>query len=93
MVPARRPANGRFSADCNAKQLRNDRLECPCYGSSQRVEGTFRRIFDCSEQIAQFPPKINYFVRCSPTMLLFKEDLGARNRIEARSCVLKAWLG
>ncbi len=62
-------------------------------GRVRESKEALRRILDYSEQIEQSPPKIDYFATSLPTMLLFNEDLDARNRIEARFLRAQALTG
>ena len=57
-------------------------------GQVSEAKVTFHRILTYSDQLGLSTPKIDYFATSLPTMLLFNEDLGARNRIEA--CFLRA---
>ena len=52
-------------------------------GRNDEAAALFNRIYDYSSQLEGSRPGIEYFATSLPTMLLFNEDVGRRNRIEA----------
>jgi tetratricopeptide (TPR) repeat protein len=52
-------------------------------GGNQEATALFNRIYDYSAQLEASQPEIEYFATSLPTMLLFNEDVGMRNRVEA----------
>jgi tetratricopeptide (TPR) repeat protein len=59
----------------------------------QEALDIFRTIYDYSLALEQQTPKIDYFATSLPAMLLFEEDLRARQSITARFLRSQAWLG
>jgi tetratricopeptide (TPR) repeat protein len=53
----------------------------------------FGQILAYAHQLARTTPKIDYFATSLPTMLLFEDDLEARNRIEAAFLQAQALFG
>jgi tetratricopeptide (TPR) repeat protein len=49
----------------------------------EQAEQVFRRIAAYADELEAQEPKIDYFATSLPTMLLFREDLGHRNRVLA----------
>jgi tetratricopeptide (TPR) repeat protein len=58
-------------------------LACQCLGKKEDAAALFQSILDYAEQLERQVPKIDYFATSLPAMLLFEDDLGKRNRIEA----------
>jgi tetratricopeptide (TPR) repeat protein len=52
-------------------------------GRKDEADALFTRIYDYSIELERKLPKIDYFATSLPAMLLFNEDLGGRNRIDA----------
>ena len=52
-------------------------------GRNEDATALFNRLYDYSAQLEVSQPGIEYFATSLPTMLLFNEDVGTRNRIEA----------
>ena len=52
-------------------------------GRHDDAAALFTRIHDYSVQLESTQPKIDYFATSLPAMLLFNEDLGRRNHIDA----------
>ncbi len=62
-------------------------------GRDEEATERFKQILEYSAIVAQQPPKIDYFATSLPAMLLFNEDLGERNRIQAAFLEAQALLG
>ncbi len=62
-------------------------------GERDEALETFKKILDYSIRLEQEPAKIDYFATSLPAMLLFEEDLDARQRIEATFLRAQAALG
>jgi tetratricopeptide (TPR) repeat protein len=62
-------------------------------GQVSEAKAIFYSIITYYDQLGQSTPKIDYFATSLPTMLLFNEDLGARNRIESRFLRAQAMTG
>ncbi len=58
-------------------------MACQCLGRKEEAAALFQGILDYAEQLEHKVPKIDYFATSLPAMLLFEEDLGKRDRIEA----------
>ncbi len=59
----------------------------------QEALDIFRKIYDYSLALEQQTPKIDYFATSLPAMLLFEEDLQARQTITARFLRAQALVG
>ena len=62
-------------------------------GRNEEATERFKEILEYSEILSQQPPTIDYFATSLPAMLLFNEDLGERNRIQALFLETQARLG
>jgi tetratricopeptide (TPR) repeat protein len=62
-------------------------------GEKDMAVALFSRIYDYSVELEQTQPKVDYFATSLPDMLLFKEDLGERNRINALFLRAQALIG
>jgi hypothetical protein len=49
----------------------------------EQADGVFRGIAAFADELEVQEPKVDYFATSLPTMLLFHEDLGRRNRVLA----------
>ncbi len=62
-------------------------------GHDEEATEQFKEIQEYSEVLSQQPPNIDYFATSLPAMLLFNEDLGERNRMQALFLEAQALLG
>jgi tetratricopeptide (TPR) repeat protein len=62
-------------------------------GRYDEAKSLFQEIFDYSLELERQTPKIDYFATSLPTMLLFEEDLGLRQKISAQFLRAQALLG
>jgi len=68
-------------------------MACRCLGNEQKAKEMFDAILDYSGELERQEPKIDYFATSLPAMLLFEDDLGLRNRIDAVFLRAQAQLG
>ena len=68
-------------------------LACRCLGEREDATEQFQAILDYSVELARRKPKIDYFATSLPAMLLFEEDLEARNKVDAAFLKAQALLG
>jgi tetratricopeptide (TPR) repeat protein len=62
-------------------------------GRNEEARQIYEQIYEYSKQLEAQTPKIDYFATSLPTMLLFDEDLEARNKREARFLRAQAAFG
>jgi len=62
-------------------------------GRTEEAAALFRMILEYSVELENTEPAIDYFATSLPTMLLFDEDLGKRNRIDAGFLRAQAQIG
>ncbi|MBB5058093.1 tetratricopeptide (TPR) repeat protein [Granulicella aggregans] len=68
-------------------------LSLAMLGEEAAAQDLMRNIFDFAEELHSTLPAIDYFATSLPTMLLFEEDLGQRNKIEATFLEAQARFG
>jgi len=62
-------------------------------GQDQHARELFQKIYEHSLQLELQNPRIDYFATSLPAMLLFENDLGKQNQIEAKFLRAQALLG
>ncbi len=62
-------------------------------GNAAAARGTFKKLSQWAKAWGQAPAKIDYFATSLPTMLLFDDDLGRRQRISAQFVEAQALAG
>ena len=62
-------------------------------GQDRHARELFQKIYDYSLELEQQNPRIDYFATSLPAMLLFENDLGKQNQIEAKFLRAQALLG
>ncbi len=62
-------------------------------GQDRHAREIFQKIYDYSLELEQQTPRIDYFATSLPAMLLFENDLGKQNQIEAKFLRAQALLG
>jgi tetratricopeptide (TPR) repeat protein len=62
-------------------------------GQDRHARELFQKIYDYSLELEQQSPRIDYFATSLPAMLLFENDLGKQNQIEAKFLRAQALLG
>jgi tetratricopeptide (TPR) repeat protein len=62
-------------------------------GQGQHARELFQKIYEHSLELEQQTPRIDYFATSLPAMLLFENDLGKQNQIEAKFLRAQALLG
>jgi tetratricopeptide (TPR) repeat protein len=62
-------------------------------GQDGHARELFQKIYDYSLELDQQTPRIDYFATSLPAMLLFENDLGKQNQIEAKFLRAQALLG
>ena len=62
-------------------------------GQDHGARELFQKIYDYSLELEQQNPRIDYFATSLPAMLLFENDLGKQNQIEAKFLRAQALLG
>jgi tetratricopeptide (TPR) repeat protein len=62
-------------------------------GQDRHARELFQKIYDYSLELEQQTPRIDYFATSLPAMLLFENDLGKQNQIEAKFLRAQALVG